>query len=270
MKARVLLLALVAPSCAFAWHDTGHRVVGEIAWRSLTSKEQTQVTAILTTLGVRYQSLPNACVLPDDIKRFTDAVTGFKQDHSMDNWHYKDKSVTPGHPTPANDDGQLMKKLPELIDSLTRDHGATKEVAFKLAMLGHLVGDCHMPLHTSAMWLPQTGKFDRGGNDYKLQDSRHNLHLFWDALPTGNVDTLVDKIMRDHPATSYSHRRLTIGPEVWADESWKISRDFVYTTPQGQEPSKEYTDKALRIAYDRLALAGYRLAEVIKTILKGR
>lgn len=269
MKARLLVLALLAPCTALAWHDTGHRIVGEIAWRSLSGPEQANVQAILNQLTPKYRSLAGACVQPDDIKRFPESETGYKQDRSMDNWHYFDKSVSDGHEV-TNDDGQLMKRLPDIIASLTKDHSPTKENALKMAMLGHLVGDIHQPLHTAAFFLPETGKFDRGGNDYKLEDSRHNLHFFWDALPTGDVDRLVEKIMRDHPAKSYSQRRLTIGPAVWADESWKISKKFVYTTPRGQKPSAEYTEKALRIAYDQVALAGYRLAETIKTILKGR
>ncbi|MBX3110716.1 MAG: S1/P1 nuclease [Fimbriimonadaceae bacterium] len=269
MKAHLVALALLAPCSALAWHDTGHRLVGEIAWRSLSGPEQAKVQAILDKLTPKYRSLQGACVLPDDVKRFPESETGYKQDRSKSNWHYFDKSVSPGHEV-TDDDGQLMRRLPELITSLTFDHEPTEANALKLAMLGHLVGDIHQPLHTSAFYLPETAKFDRGGNDYKLQDNQHNLHYLWDALATGDVDRLVEKIMRDHPEKSYSHRRLTVGPEVWADESWKISKKFVYSTPRGQKPSQEYMDKAQRIAYDQIALAGYRLAETIKTILKGR
>ncbi len=244
--------------------------MGEIAWLSLTSKEQDQVSAILKFMKPKYITLAGACVQPDDIKRFSEDKTGYPKTRSMETWHYTDRSVSPGHTVPANDDGKLMTILPELIGDLKHDHTPNEANALKLAQLGHLVGDIHQPLHVAAFWLPETGKFDRGGNDYHLQDERHNLHYLWDALPTGDVETVTAQIMKEHPMKSYSHKRLTATVGEWAEESWQISKNFVYTTPRGQEPSKEYMAKARRVAYDQIALAGYRLAEVIKSILKSQ
>ena len=54
--------------------------------------------------------------------------------------------------------------------------------AFSLNQLIHFVGDIHQPLHTINRIDPDTLKFDKGGNDFKIVyvGSGGNLHSFWD------------------------------------------------------------------------------------------
>jgi S1/P1 nuclease len=58
-----------------------------------------------------------------------------------------------------------------------------------------------------------------------------------------------------------------MNPEDWALESFALSKNFVYSTPENQVPTDAYLARAKQISADRAALAGYRLAELINHAL---
>lgn len=53
----------------------------------------------------------------------------------------------------------------------------------------------------------------------------------------------------------------------WIEESHTIAKDFIYSEIKyDTKPSEEYMKKAYEIIKRRIALGGYRLAEIIKKI----
>ena len=66
----------------------------------------------------------------------------------------------------------------------TNINKTTAERALFARYLVHVAGDIHQPLHSVALFNETYPEGDRGGNSlsiHLLDDSKSNLHSFWDA-----------------------------------------------------------------------------------------
>ncbi len=139
-----------------AWGPVGHRVVGRIAARLLTTEAKVKVAKILevdaTSADDVAEALANAGEWPD-------AVARDKYERSQE-WHFIDLGLKPD----AKRDGALwaadntaFAKLVKYYWSVKRGDKDELEPASDLEFLVHLVGDIHQPLHSAT-------NRDRGGN----------------------------------------------------------------------------------------------------------
>ena len=161
--------------------------------------------------------------------------------------------------------------------------------AVSLTWIFHLVGDLHQPLHTTALFTKHSfPNGDRGGNaiPIKGQGSVRNLHSFWDTVIGRSVSDRIQVrqatlITERFPAAALSSPR-SIDVSLWVRESVLISDNIAYgatirnhvssheETPGKLPPvliSEQYRARARTIAEERIALAGYRLAEVLANTL---
>jgi hypothetical protein len=173
---------------------------------------------------------------------------------------------------------------------LTDSHATDQERAISFCWLLHVVGDIHQPLHSTALVSRgrfHTGEGDRGGNSIKIKQGR-NLHSYWDGL-LGGEQKLNDirkrsaEILGDDglkKAAEAAAEKLDV--EDWVQESNKLAKDFVYHKlilaavrageAQASKPlqkvdlPEEYLQKAGQVAQQRVAEAGYRLAEILKQV----
>lgn len=202
------------------------------------------------------------------------------------NWHYSDSfwTVKDGKiellPAPS-DGGKALEKLAEYSDLLTST-AADSQKAVAIAWIQHIIGDLHQPLHTSARVTEMEQKGDQGGNLFLLtpqgtpRNAQRNLHSFWDSIlvrsmpnkddlcDASYVEPIAQKILKKY---SYEKLQSRLAPGKFADwtaESLKISQTDVFSADLGrfQAPSEKYRKKALKISEERLALAGYRMAEL--------
>jgi hypothetical protein len=103
------------------------------------------------------------------------------------------------------------------------------------------------------------------------------LHSLWDDaaaprdLSDDDIVRYAREIMADYPAGS----PLSLDPAEWATESFELDKSAVYTfgleTGSKEQPLRLpplYEEKAKRIARQRVALAGYRLGEMLIKILQ--
>ncbi len=171
-----------------------------------------------------------------------------------------------------------------------------------LCWMAHLVGDLHMPLHATALiatdppFDPPHG--DLGGNRVLVKPRADgarvvNLHFYWDAALFRDepgfaaVDGVVARLLSD---PQLARDRL---PELkstdfadWAEESLQLAKSVVYrhegkfialtAAPPGKKsdlngagvPSLPdgYEETTQRIAARRMVLAGYRLADRLRTV----
>jgi hypothetical protein len=196
---------------------------------------------------------------------------------------------------------QCMKRLQ---DADTSD----KDRAVYLCWLFHLVGDLHQPLHATALiassdtfdppFEPLHG--DLGGNRLAIKvkaddPSAMNLHFYWDALlfsdqpPFPQVDARVTAWLKDK---KYQRDQL---PELkateflaWAEESLELAKTVVYqgeggflkayALPANKKTSlkgldapvlpKGYQETAEKVAQRRMVVAGYRIADQLRQVLK--
>jgi hypothetical protein len=56
-------------------------------------------------------------------------------------------------------------------------------------------------------------------------------------------------------------------PEAWTEEGLKLCKDQVYNLKEGGKPDGAYLQAGQKLCRRRLALAGYRLADLLNAVL---
>ena len=225
-----------------------------------------------------------------DIIRDRAFDTRYKKYHHS-NWHYSDTfwrnqgGKIEFIPPPAEDNGKAMEKLAEFA-SIIRGNSTDSQKAIAIAWLEHLIGDIHQPLHASGRVTELEPKGDQGGNLFLLtpkdtpREKQGNLHWFWDSIVIRNepnskdacdadyIDPIAKKIIKNYPFAKLQSRLNSTNFEAWKKESLDIATTEVYPPDlkRFEMPSAAYKKKALKIAEERLALAGYRMAEVFNSV----
>lgn len=147
----------------------------------------------------------------------------------------------------------------------------------------HVIGDVHQPLHSCALFSEKYPTGDMGGNLFKVTDdnpSVKNLHSVWDSvfskiqdglkLPLNTqseevLDKYTEDIMKVYTRESLISE---LGDDFhfhdWLSESWKLCKEFVYVgISENNKIPQEYVEKGFEIAKHRMALAGYRVADIL-------
>ena len=301
--ARLLIFTLCSP--LFAWDGTGHRIIAAIAYDRLTPKARERVDALIkahpdyaTMFLVNAPEEPAAraraafiaaAVWADNIKgdrRFYDdthkdaqptaTLAGYPDMKRHTNWHYYDTPITPDGarkikaPSPS-----ALSELPRLIDEIGKASEAT--AIYDLPWIEHIVGDLGQPLHCVARILKSMPDGDAGGNKVFVNPGR-NLHSLWDGAASAGRDSslaYVDKYESDATAAHPPAARIEKKPKKWIEDGAKVAQAEVYTfgldTGSREHPVNlpaGYVENARKVAEARMAISGYRLAEVLNQQLK--
>lgn len=209
------------------------------------------------------------------------------------NWHYADTFWSGGAgqvkilSNPAGEEGgQAINKLVEFDKVLRNPAASDEEKAIALAWILHLGGDIHQPLHTSARITDLEPKGDQGGNLFQLtpngtpREQAVNLHWFWDSIVGRNIARKNDACDSDYlPAIakqmtkkypfSKAQNNLKLGQfGEWQQENFKIATTEVFpaSLQRNVMPSNSYRKHAFEVSEERLALAGYRLGEMLNQV----
>jgi len=193
-------------------------------------------------------------------------------------WHFVDTPFsTDGTPLPPIPTPNAQTQIAIFRATLASD-ATDKLKSYDLVWLLHLVGDVHQPLHCSTRVSHSDPQGDQGGNKVKIctvsgECGSNELHAFWDGVP--GTDRDITSAMKYgealHAAESPLSRNLDVA--AWIAESFNDTKQDVYTGPiqQGDGPftiTADYQKAAEKIAQERVALAGLRLANVLKEDLK--
>lgn len=268
-----LIIALIS-SPAFAWNWVGHELVAQIAYDQLTLQQQKdwnqQVKAIVLMYPKKYHHqdksyFVDAATLPDDLKQYN--ITTYNT------WHYIDIPVFAryfhGHSRPLNPHNILWAMHKSMF---ILSHQSS---SFYTALLIHLVGDAHQPLHCAELYSVRFPQGDRGGNLFLLK--HHNLHTYWDqgggflnkrlAYSQQSLEATARQLMKKYPPSWFGKRVNIILPHVWVQESHTMAENIAYKniTPYSS-PSAAYQRQVQRITQEQIVLAGYRLAALLKSI----
>lgn len=292
------LLTLGARPAA-AWDETGHVVVARIAWDNLTPPARDRAIQILRAappnsgLGRGFPSGPltpeqqmwlfaAASHWPDDIRSPGHPGNSFARGnrHFVNLFWRQNTDFERIIPVTRPPFGDLLNDLPGLRTELTGSSPGDAAVA--LAWIIHLVGDVHQPLHNSSRITPLDPDGDRGGNDFALRGSPSNLHSFWDGVITRSnprlfgesngafLQRVVGGITTRHPRTAFTAELAVTDATAWAQEGVTLAQRVVYRRPLVREglPPATYGRSALAAAERRVALAGYRLADLLNAVLR--
>lgn len=198
-------VVLFVPSFAFGWGQIGHRVVGEIAEREISSATKKALAQI------NVESLATQSTWPDEVR----------SDKSWDyvkTWHYVTIEDSDTYATSRkNSSGDVIAAL-KGMERILRDPSSTlaeKKTALRFYI--HFVGDIHQPLHVGR-------GADMGGNSIKVKffDSSSNLHSVWDS---GLIEqkqlsfTEYATVLLRSPQAHEQKNRDVMNYEDWAVES---------------------------------------------------
>ncbi len=148
------------------------------------------------------------------------------------------------------------------------------------------MGDIHQPLHTVTRFTPSEPGGDRGGNFFDLGEAapRKNLHSYWDAAGGGfgfrdikrpltqsgrtKLEKFANNIENGFPRSGMMIEVNKMDPFEWAKEGKALAISQVYQGIQEQDvPTQVYEKNAQKVSARRIALAGYRLAAILKQAL---
>jgi len=300
-----LLVLVLGARPAYAWDDFGHRLVARIAWDNMTPQARARAIAILHGAGAdtglrgtvsgtltpqqQVDLFVFAATWPDVVRDTAQALRMEKYHHPyrhyVDTFWRQDTDFGPIQAVDRRQDGDLLRDAPRLQSWLTS--GNAEQKALGLAWVLHLVGDIHQPLHASGRVTPLDPYGDAGGNDFKLEETnpqthaRRSLHSLWDGIMTSSIQRhsgesdaaflarAAHEVAGHHPRGEFATELGQRDFREWAAASVAIARRSVYAAPlvRNQAAPAAYRQAAFQAAEPRVALAGYRLADILNQAL---
>ena len=294
-----LLLLFTSTIQLKAWWDPGHLVVAMIAYENLDPIAKKRVDELTKQLQRDYPYINHFITTgpwPDDLK--AEGVRTF------DTWHYTNIPVNtsrlPLADAPVID---IIWAINQMQTVLGSEKARDVDKARHLAFLVHLVGDLHQPLHSTSVHDNHQPAGNLGGNAFKLKGKWRNMHALWDdgcgylselndINPHGEEKKSLSKkeikrikkfsksLMKEYPREHFSVYNIQqLDPDFWALESHKLAIKYGYKgvneikedgyekwIRSNDEPSDLYLQNGQKVVKERLALAGYRLAEILNDL----
>ena len=286
---------------ARAWNDFGHMTVAAVAWQHLTPAARVRAGTLLRlnpdydrwVSRVPPQQQPviaflRAATWADAIKHeagYSDdgerpdgpdaaANLGYEDRRQHRYWHYVDVPFSSdGTPLPAVPEPNAATRIADFRRVLADPAAPESRRSYDLVWLLHLVGDLHQPLHAVSRFTRALPAGDLGGNRIRIcaPPCRQELHVFWDeALGSGTPRqalALAAELAQPAPQRVADERIAD-----WVAESDELARRVVYAPPVGAGVgpyplTPGYRAQARRVAHERIALAGRRLAVLLNRAL---
>lgn len=245
-------------------------------------------------------SLLEAAIMPDPLN--------FNYRKFLDKYHYKDiptvyrnddPSLPVGEVEPWNADYALESAIGIIKDSFDPEKEQKKILkkglmdSLMLRYLLHVTGDVHQPLHAASLYSKHlyNGSIehgDAGGNLVKIMDPLSigvgNLHSFWDQghglFPTTNdypypekdrvaINSMAEELRLAHPKAYFGDDIFQLNHKVWIQESADLALRVAYSDIDLFPVIRpEYIVMGRKVSRERLTLAGYRLANLLKELFK--
>ena len=274
---------------ARAWSDGGHMVIAAEAYRELPITVKTRVLLLLkshpeykkwakgfgsSNLDLGTYIFMRASTWPDELRSRHTA-----QDHP--GWHYINyplKSASlPTEPEPSSGD-DILEGIRKCEEVLGNSQARAEERAVHLSWLIHLIGDLHQPLHCCALASDAAGSGEKDDFYVKSVSCGVKLPVFWDGLlgvtekPQAHLSNAL-QIQLEHPRKCLPELTAATTTKAWSLESRSlaIERGYLGGELKGGASAESaaalpegYAAAAKVVAEKQAALAGYRLADVVR------
>jgi hypothetical protein len=229
--------------------------------------------------------------------RWPDDIREGPYDHA--NWHYFLSAISdPVHPIKlppallATTSGEAVEGFTVARATVADAYAGDGERAIMLCWIFHLVGDIQQPLHAGHLVSARFPLSDRGGTiDFvrpSVGEKPIYLHQYWDDRLGSDADddANVDRTSRYLEARIPRAGLPDLDPSktdaaafrTWAAESYALAVKEVYRegqvsgvpTAAANAPvlPADYPQKSHALAERRVATGGYRIADVMRAILK--
>ncbi|HTM64170.1 MAG TPA: S1/P1 nuclease [Gammaproteobacteria bacterium] len=255
----------------------GHMVIANIAYQNLKPEVRDKVDSMVGSLNTEYPEMSTFLHLaywPDAIRS--------QRIETFTHWHYIDLPYSIDGTKTNNDviDTDNAVWAVQRIQVIVKNKNANPyDRARFLSFLTHIVGDLHQPLHTTTLFSAKHPNGDKGGNLFKIMYNGKlmNTHTLWDSgvgsfegkngRATDHAKELAVNIMQEYPVSGFGTQAQDLDPEHWAHEGFENSKKYVYSTPENEVPSSAYINNGKQVAEKQAALAGYRLANLLNSLL---
>src|SRR3990167_3693802 len=277
IKFLLLFTGLVLSFHCFSWNVLGHMVAVNIAYERLHPQVREKVDKMVIGLSQEYPEIQYFT----QIAPWPDALRAQKID-TFTHWHYIDFafSVDATPVQDLTDDDNAVWAINKIEPVIRNVAGNAFERGRFLAFLVHIVADLHQPLHTVSRISTAHPNGDHGGNLYFVHYSEGplraiSLHKLWAeglGIFSGDpsqqsVAALTKVITSLYPEEYFGTKVHDLSTDNWAREGTKIAELFVYSTLENHVPNLEYMNKGKEIVNQRIALSGYRLANLLNQLL---
>jgi hypothetical protein len=300
----ILVTGLVcAASPAAPWTRAGHMVSAAIAYDDLAARDPQVIDRIVALMVShpdhaafevavgRTRGPERARRLFLQMARWPDDARGGVFDHPT--WHYaflpvvERPSVTPRDAV----DGAAIEALTLNLKEAADKRAPAADRALALCWLFHVVGDIHQPLHTAQLFSARFPDGDHGGSLEWVRDPETgeaiSLHWFFDdsvsrsdepADAMAKARELETRFPRASLAELAPAAPLPAAFAHWAfDESYPLAKSLAWRADAVTGAAKEsatvlppsYVADVRAATARRMALAGYRLADVLRAALGG-
>ncbi|CAI2376074.1 unnamed protein product [Moneuplotes crassus] len=279
------LLLLVSPTLGF-W-STGHMIIARIAHEEIKAKDPKYHATITKEIELLKD------FAQEEINPFVESAVWADDNKAIawgafSNWHFVDTPVIAEgfegeyEVDNANATWAIYEMRKTLKNMNKPKFNSGLALSFAWRYLIHLVGDIHQPLHASALYSDQFPHGDRGGNSFKItypaDKQVKNLHALWDSCvdqygsiwaPVSDEEWNLlgkysDDIKSEYPRSRVDKRVKVLDEREWAKESNKIATEVVYADIEpNTTPSEEYITRGREVVNEQLAVAGYRLADLM-------
>jgi len=283
-----------------AWDAAGHMVLDEIAWTQMKPAARAEASKLVAALDASFNDQRPYNFITSGA--WMDDMRGLGKDYHWGKLHYIDIPWTADGkemkfpPAPHVLSG-VDDNLKALRDAATPPAQRTEA----LGMLIHFIGDLHQPLHVTERNYDRGGNsYLIAGVPFSdlAQRQNSNLHTFWDkAFRFDGVD---GRIVETWIAPTLTERPGAPGEGIIAEEAKKIMAEFprkklpelatpddatawaqqthtvgcLHAYPAGDPPPNTevralepaFVHESHAIANRQLALAGYRLADLLNSL----
>jgi hypothetical protein len=114
-----------------------------------------------------------------------------------------------------------------------------------------------------------------------MKPEPRNLHFLWDfgagnfpqiERPLSNegraaIAEIAKEAMHQNPSSALSKQREEKDPDAWALEGLAFCKSHLYDLKENEEPSAEYLAMVRKESLRFVALAGYRLSDLLTELL---
>jgi S1/P1 Nuclease len=284
----LLCFGLIKFESVQGWTSSGHIAVAEIAYEQLhphAKQKSDELISILAPFYPESDTFVKAATWLDIIN-----LHDFK---ILWKWHFTTIPYDPeGILTESdrelidaiNADADILYGLEHAIKTLKSQKANLFEKALMLRYLIHAVADAHQPLHTTSLYDSHFPHGDLGGNLFTINSPlAKNLHLLWDlglgSIPeTEMQETVSEEVLQEiqsfakyltftYPKDRFSGS-IHVSKERWIREAHDLATSTAYTLHLGAVPSEEYLKNGRALCERQMALAGYRLGELLNEIFE--
>lgn len=259
---RVLVFCIFFPLTVIAnlitpetlWGNTGHRVIGEVAYQRISKRTLKKINSLLDGMSLA------------QVSTFADEIKSDKRYRRYNPWHYANVKTDETYTeSKKNKAGDIVFAIQKCVETLKNPLSSRADKQFYLKLLVHFVGDLHQPMHL--------GKpSDRGGNDVKLKwfGRNTNLHRLWDSNMIDDYGMSYSELTANLPKLKTAELKQIVQAPlmVWVNESHDLAKQIYSSLPDNRNLVYRYSYDHFETVQMQLIKAGVRLAALLDDIFK--